>query len=210
MPRRGAIFALTDDSVLITPFGKDARSSLISMRDADLEGVVVEARDQSGGAALVLLLEKAEQAVAVIEAVVRFVHHTLSVTDGVIQELDLEAASVAALAGGKGEEAKSTVAIEAKCIFEKGAAGVVGAARVVGDGDFFPGSDGADCVDGFAVRFAVPAMMGVGETAVVDEANGWVDSANLRTGAAGKGICFDGSAEWVLAREVVVKGKELS
>jgi hypothetical protein len=123
--------------------------------------------------------------------------------------LDLVAAGVAGLAGGKGERAETTVAVEAESSLEKGAAGVVGAACVVGDGDFFAGSDVADCVDGFAVRFAVSAVMGIVETAVVDEANGRVDSANRRTGAAGEGICFDDAAEWVLAREVVVKGKEL-
>jgi hypothetical protein len=84
VPCRGAILAFTEDSVLIRALGEDTRSSLIRMGDGDLEGVVVEPRNQRGGAALVLLVEKPQQAVAVGEAIVWFMHDALSVTDGVV------------------------------------------------------------------------------------------------------------------------------
>ena len=124
--------------------------------------------------------------------------------------LDLEAASVADLEVGKWEGAETTIAVEAECIFKTGASGVGGVAFIVGDGNFFPGFDVTDCVDGFPLCIAVPATVSIWETAVVDEANGRVDSANRRVGAAGQSVGFDSTAEWVLAREVVVEGKELS
>ena len=91
-----------------------------------------------------------------------------------------------------------------------GTSGVGAAAFIVGDSNFFPGFDITDCVDGFAPCIAVPTIVSIWETAVVDEANSRVDSANHRVGAAGQSVCFDSTAEWVLAREVIVKGKELS
>ena len=66
-----------------------------------------------------------------------------------------------------------------------------------------------DCVDGFALCITVPAIVSIGETAVVDEANGRVDSANHRVRAARQSVGFHNTAEGVLAREVVVKGKEM-
>ena len=59
-PRLGAILSLTDHSRPMCPLGKDARSSLVAMGDADLEGVVVEPSNQGTGRASVLLLEKLE------------------------------------------------------------------------------------------------------------------------------------------------------
>lgn len=40
---------------------------------------------------------------------------------------------------------------------------------------------------------------------MVDEANGSVDATNWGVGAAGQGVCFDNTAEWVLAREIVME-----
>ena len=67
-----------------------------------------------------------------------------------------------------------------------------------------------DCVDDFALCTAVPTIVSIWETAVVDEANSRVDSANHRVGATGQSVCFDNTSEWVLVKEVIVKGKELS
>jgi hypothetical protein len=73
-----------------------------------------------------------------------------------------------------------------------------------------PGLDVADRMDGLALFIAVPTIMSIWETAVVDKADGRVDSANHRTGAARQSICLDDTAEWVLARKVVVEGQKLS
>jgi hypothetical protein len=98
--------------------------------------------------------------------------------------LDLEAASVADLEVGKWEGAETTIAGEAECIFKIGASGVRGAAFIVGDGNFFPGFDITDCVNGFPLCIAVPTIVSIWETAVVDEAYGRVESANHRVGGA--------------------------
>jgi hypothetical protein len=84
-----------------------------------------------------------------------------------------------------------------------------GTALVVGDGDLFSCFDEANCVDSFAFCITVPAIVSIGETAVVDEANGRVDSANHRVCTTRQSVGFHNTAEGVLAREVVVKGKEL-
>ena len=86
-----------------------------------------------------------------------------------------------------------------------GASGARRTALVVGDGDLSPGFDEADCMDGFAIRITVPAIVGIGKTAVVDKANCRVDSANRRVRAARQSVGFHNTAERVLAGEVVVK-----
>lgn len=91
-----------------------------------------------------------------------------------------------------------------------GASGARSAAFVIGDGDFFTSFDTTNCMDGFTLRVAVPAMISVWKTTVVDKANGRVDSANHRSRAAGQSIGFDNTAEWVPPVEVIVQGQELS
>lgn len=59
-PRLWAILPFTDYSRLMSPLRKNARSSLITMSDADLEGVVVESSEQGNSTAFVLLLESLE------------------------------------------------------------------------------------------------------------------------------------------------------
>jgi hypothetical protein len=66
-----------------------------------------------------------------------------------------------------------------------GASGVRGVACVVRDGNFFPGFDVTDRMDSFTLCLAIPTVMSIWETAVVDEANGRVNSPNNRTGATG-------------------------
>ena len=124
--------------------------------------------------------------------------------------LDLEAARVADLALGKREGADAAIAIEAESTFQVGASGVRGTAFVVGDGNLFSRIDGTDCMNGFALGIAVPAIVGIGETAVIDEANGRIDAANLGVGTAGQSVGFDDSAERVFAREIVMKRKKLA
>lgn len=91
-----------------------------------------------------------------------------------------------------------------------GASGIRGTAFVVGDSDFFPRTDVADRVDGLALCIGVPTVVSIWKTAVVDEANGRVDATNHGVGTAGQSVGFDNTAERVLAREIVVKRKELS
>ena len=66
-----------------------------------------------------------------------------------------------------------------------GASGFGGATFIVRDGNFFPGFDVTDGVDGFAFCLAIPTVVSIWKTAVVDEADGRVDSANYGVGAAG-------------------------
>ena len=119
--------------------------------------------------------------------------------------LDLEAASVADLELGKSEGAGSASAVEVECIFQMGASGGGGTAFVVGDGDFFPRIDMTDCVDGFKLCIAVPTIVSIWKTAVIYEANGRIDATNHGVGTAGQSVGFDNTAEWVFARETVMK-----
>ena len=91
-----------------------------------------------------------------------------------------------------------------------GASGVEGTAFVVGDGNLFSRIDGTDCVDGFALGVAVPAVVSIGEAAVIDEANGRIDATNPGVGTAGQSVGFDNTAERMFAREIVMKRKELA
>jgi len=90
-----------------------------------------------------------------------------------------------------------------------GAPGAGRTALVVGDSDLFPSFDKADCVDGFALCITVPAIVSIGETTVINEANCKVDSANRRVRAARQSVSSHNTTKWVLAREVVMKGKEM-
>ena len=85
-----------------------------------------------------------------------------------------------------------------------------GAAFVVGDSNFFPRLDVTNSVNGFVLCIAVPTIVSIGETAVVNEADGRVDSTDHRAWTTGQSVCSYNTAKRVLAREVVVKGKELS
>ena len=63
-----------------------------------------------------------------------------------------------------------------------GAAGVGGAAFVVGDGDFPPRFDVTESVDSFALRVIVPIVLSIWKTAVVDAAYSREDPANHGVG----------------------------
>ena len=45
---------------------------------------------------------------------------------------------------------------------------------------------------------------------MINEANGRIDATNHGAGTAGQSVGFDNTAERVLAREIVMKRKELS
>lgn len=57
---------------------------------------------------------------------------------------------------------------------------------------------------------AVPIVVGVGDTAVVDEADRGVNPAYGRAGSAGQSVGLDNAAEWFPSWEAVVEGQELS
>ena len=124
--------------------------------------------------------------------------------------MDLEAASVAGLELEKWEGANTAIAVEAECIFQMGVSGVRGTAFVVGDGNFFPHIDVTDCVDGFTLCIAVPTIVSIWKTAVINEANGRIDATDHGVGTAGQSVGFDNTAERVFARKIVMKQKELS
>ena len=56
-PRLRAVLPLTDDSRLVCPLGENARSSLVAVGDADLEGVVVESSNQNTSTTIEFLLK---------------------------------------------------------------------------------------------------------------------------------------------------------
>ena len=111
---------------------------------------------------------------------------------------------------GKWEGAETAVAVEAEYIFQFGALGGGGTALVVGYGNFFPRIDVTDCVDDLTFFIAVPIVMSIWETAVIDEANGRIDATNHGVGTAGQSVGLDNTAEWVFAREIIIKREELS
>lgn len=57
IPRRGAILPLAKNSRFIPPLRENARASLVAMRDADLEGVVVGSPNQGPSSTTKLLLQ---------------------------------------------------------------------------------------------------------------------------------------------------------
>ena len=111
---------------------------------------------------------------------------------------------------GNWEGAETAIAVKAECIFHMNASGLRGAAFVVGNGNFFSSADVTSCVDGLAFCIAVPVILSIWETAVVNEANGRVNATNWGVWTAGQSVGFDNTTEWVLATEIVVKRKELS
>lgn len=124
--------------------------------------------------------------------------------------LDLEAASIADLELGKWEGTDNAITVEAECVFEVGASRVEGTAIVVGDGNLFPCVDATGRVDGFRLCIAVPVIMSIWKTAVINEANCRIDATNNGVRTAGQSVSFDNTAERVFAREIVMKRKELS
>lgn len=119
--------------------------------------------------------------------------------------LDLDPAGVALLEVRRWEGAEAAGTVEAECIYQFRASGVRGLASVVGDGDFFTRIDVTGCVNGFEAGIVVPIIVSIWKTAVVDEADGGIDSADPGVVTAGQRIGFDDTAERVFAGEVIVK-----
>ena len=90
------------------------------------------------------------------------------------------------------------------------ASGVAGTAFVVGDSNFFPCIDITGCVDSFTFGIAVPTIVSIWKTAVINEANGRIEATNHGARTAGQSVGFDNTAERVFARKVAMKRKELS
>lgn len=137
-------------------------------------------------------------------------HHASWIPDCVVETLHLEAARVTLLKLESWEGAESTVAVEAECFLQRGASGGAGAGFGVADGEFFTRGDGADGVDCLGFCVIVPVVVGVWETAVVEEANGRVDTANRGVGTARQSVGSDNPAEGLLAGEIIMKRKELA
>lgn len=89
----------------------------------------------------------------------------------------MKAASVADFEVGKWERAEIAVAAKAKYVSKIGPSRVGGAALIVGDSNFFPGFNVADRMDCLAPFIAVPTIMSIWETAVV-EAGGRAESTH--------------------------------
>lgn len=124
--------------------------------------------------------------------------------------LDLKATSVADLELGKWEGEEPAITVEIECIFQTSASGLGGAAFVVEDGNFFSRIDVTDCVNSLAFCIAVPTIVSIWKTAVINETNGRVNATNHGIGTTGQSVDFDNTAEWVLTTEIVMKRKELS
>jgi len=67
-----------------------------------------------------------------------------------------------------------------------------------------------DCVDGFTLCIAVPTIVSIWKTAVINKANCRIDATDHGVGTAGQSVGFDNTAERVFARKIVMKQKELS
>ena len=67
LPRLGAIIPLANHARFVTPLGKNARSSLIVVGNADLKGVIVEPGGQGTGTATIFLLEDLKQGVTICQ-----------------------------------------------------------------------------------------------------------------------------------------------
>jgi len=119
--------------------------------------------------------------------------------------LNLNAANVTDLKLGRREGADTTVADETECIFQMGASGVRGTAFVVGDGNFFLRVYTTDCVDGFTFCVAVPTIVSIWKTIVVNKANGRIDATDNGVGTARQSVGFDDTAERMFAREIIMK-----
>lgn len=89
--------------------------------------------------------------------------------------LNLDTALVAELELRKRQGTDFAGTIEAKCVFEIGVPGRRWTGFDVSDGDFLACTNVADRMDVLAVCSGVPAIIGIGETAVIDEANGMID-----------------------------------
>ena len=81
---------------------------------------------------------------------------------------------------------------------------------IVRDCDLDSAFDRSDCMDGFVFFVAVPAVVSVRVTAVIDETCSGVDAANGRSGSTRQSIRLEDAAERVFARSFVVKRQELT
>ena len=138
------------------------------MSDADLEGVIVQPSNRGNSTTMILLLEDLKQGVTICQTIIWPVHHAIRITDCVVQMLDLEAASVADLELGKCEGADTAIAVEAESNFKMRASGVRGIAFIVRDCDFFPRIDIMDCVNSFTLGIAIPTMVSIWKTAMIN------------------------------------------
>ncbi len=93
--RSRTILTLTDEPRFINPLSKDFCTSLVAVRDADLEGVIVEPRIQWFARTLVFVPNKLEKRLAICEASAWVEHNSVGRADCFIQALDLEAAGIA-------------------------------------------------------------------------------------------------------------------
>ena len=124
--------------------------------------------------------------------------------------LDVEAASVVDLKLGKWEGADTAIAVEAEWIFQMSASGVEETVLVVGDGNFFPRINIPNYMNGFTLCIAVPIIVSIWKTAVINKTNDRKDATNHEAGTAGQSVGFDNAAERMFVREIVMKQKELS
>lgn len=119
--------------------------------------------------------------------------------------LDLKAASVADLEFSKWKGADTAIAVEAECVFQIGMSGVRGTPFVIRDGNFLPRFDVTDCMDDFKPCVAIPAIVSVWKTAVINEADGGIDATDHGVGTAGQSVGLHNTAERVFAWKIVMK-----
>jgi len=65
-------------------------------------------------------------------------------------------------------------------------------------------------MDGFTLGITIPIIVSIRKATVIDEAYGWINSADCRIWPARQGVCFNDSTEGVFARKIVVEGEEFS
>lgn len=120
-----------------------------------------------------------------------------------VQVVYLLSSRIADLTFRQRESANGTATHEAKFLLEEINASCGDTVLdFVADSDLFSGSDRAVGVDGFAFQVTVPAILSIGQTAVVDEAYCGIDCS--KSVIARQCVGFDDAAKGVLAREIVV------
>lgn len=165
----GGVVALTHPNLLDMHPRKHARAREVAARYADLERIVVAARDPH--VLDTLVLEVLEHGPTRAERLRRIKRQQVASANHRVEPVDIDAALVALERVGVRQVADHAVALEAKHLHElvasAGAAAVGGLRGLVADCDFLTRVDVADGVDGLGARGRVPSVVRVRGAAVV-------------------------------------------
>jgi hypothetical protein len=127
---------------------KYASSSLITMDNADLRGIVVDPPNQSNSISFEFCLQELKQEKSCFQAAIWCSHDSRWLTDQSIQSLNLLTSKVAVMKFGGWEKALFAAAVESECLFQMSLSRVGGAAVIVTNGNFLSSFGKVNCMDG--------------------------------------------------------------